>query len=164
MHDTPATRKRLAKESVAWGANSQYAKKLKVFSLLKNGKQTESSLKEAISKLHGDTHPPDPENKQGGGRSGNQAAAEPSTFAAAATAAPLIVVEGSAAQRKHRSPEAVHSNKVSAAIDLSGPCAAAVSKQKRSAGGSIDLTAGGVVAAHTSAKVSKKANAVVDLT
>lgn len=184
VHDPPATRKQLAKESVQWGRKSLYAKKLKVFSVLKNGKQTEACLKEATAKVYGGENA-GVENKNGASGSQAAPAAAPSTSATpspacaasnatgskretSAHAAPLNEVGGSAAQRKQRSPEAVRqqvqNTAAGASIDLTGACAA-MSKKKRPARESIDLTAGGASGVPSSSgKVAKKASAVVDLT
>lgn len=53
VHMSVEQRKRLAVESVAWGAKSHHCKNLKIFQHLQPGLQTEQSLEYAISKLRG---------------------------------------------------------------------------------------------------------------
>lgn len=148
VHDPPEKRKRYAKESVEWGRKSQYSKKLKIFSVLKNGTQSLDALKSAFIKLHGGQQCE--ENK-----SDNVPKQCKSQVVTAVPAAAAKVP----AKRKGRQ---MQNDAAGASIDLTST-SCEESKRKRAACTSVDLT-GDVSVFLQSGKAAKLADAVVDLT
>lgn len=153
VHDPPEKRKRYAKESVEWGRESQYSKKLKIFSVLKNGTQSQDALKSAFIELHGG-QPCAEENKSDNVRKESKQKA--------VTAGPAAVAEVPAKQTPAKRKGQTQNVGAGASIDLTST-SCQENTRKRAACASVDLT-GDMSLLPPSGKAAKVADAVVDLT